>query len=165
MVLRALSNNVFKIEKMLVIILLPITLFAMTFDIFFRYFFNSPLIWGQELTLYTFVWTSFIGASMSIKTKEAVAVTIFVDKLNYKFRNLFILVGLFVSSVFAVFILYLSVSWITNPHILIQKSVTTQTPMILMYFCIPFSLFFMSIHFINWFIESFRLTREGKVIE
>jgi len=163
--LRAVSNGIFKIEKILVIIAIPIMLIAMVFDIFYRYFLNSPLIWGQELTLYTFVWTSFLGASMSIKTKEAVAVTIFVDKLNIKLKNLLILIGLFISAVFAVSILYLSINWITNPNILMQKSVTTQIPMIFMYFCIPLSLLFMSIHFINWFIESLRVSREGKVIE
>lgn len=163
--MRAVSNGIFKIEKILVIIAIPIMLIAMVFDIFYRYFLNSPLIWGQELTLYTFVWTSFLGASMSIKTKEAVAVTIFVDKLNIKLKNLLILIGLFISAVFAVSILYLSINWITNPNILMQKSVTTQIPMIFMYFCIPLSLLFMSIHFINWFIESLRVSREGKVIE
>ncbi len=96
-------------------------LLAMAFDIFFRYFLNSPLIWGQELTLYTFVWTSFLGASMSIKTKEAVAVTIFVDKINNKFRNLLILAGLLVSTIFTVIILYLSISWITNPKYFISE--------------------------------------------
>lgn len=163
--MRAISNGIFKLEKILVIITIPLMLIAMVFDIFYRYFLNAPLIWGQELTLYTFIWTSFLGASMSIKTKEAVAVTIFVDKLNARFKNILIITGLLISAVFAVLILYLSINWITNPNILFQKSVTTQTPMIFMYFCIPLSLLFMSIHFINWFIESFRTIREGKVIE
>ncbi|MFC2948082.1 TRAP transporter small permease [Virgibacillus sediminis] len=163
--MRAVSNGIFKLEKALVIILIPVMLLAMVFDIFFRYFLSSPLIWGQELALYTFVWSSFIGASMSIKTREAVAVTLFVNKVSDRLRNVLITAGLLICAVFSIYILYLSISWITNPTILLQRSVTTQTPMIYMYLCIPVSLFFMTIHFINWFLESLRFTRAGKVME
>ena len=163
--MKVISDTIFKVEKILVILLIPFMLIAMALDIFYRYFLNSPLIWGQEYALYTFVWSSFIGASMSIKSKEAVAVNLFVDKVNAKLRNILIVAGLLVSSVFSVWILYLSINWITNPTILLQKSITTQTPMIYMYICIPLSLLFMSIHFINWFLESLRFTRAGKVIE
>ncbi|MFS0822203.1 TRAP transporter small permease [Bacillus sp. 1P02SD] len=163
--MKAISDGIFKVEKIVVIILIPVMLLAMVFDIFFRYFVQSPLVWAQELTLYTFVWCSFIGASMSVKSKEAVAVTLFVDKINAKLRNVLIIAGLIISAVFCVFVFSLSINWITNPSILLQKSITTQTPMIFMYICIPVSLLFMSIHFVNWFLESIKCSREGKVIE
>ncbi|WP_181884397.1 TRAP transporter small permease [Neobacillus piezotolerans] len=163
--MRGISDIIFKVEKLAVIIIIPVMLLAMVFDIIFRYFVQSPLIWAQELTLYTFVWCSFIGASMSIKTKEAVAVNLLVDKINPKLRNVLIVAGLIVSALFSIFIFYLSINWITNPNILLQKSITTQTPMIFMYICIPISLLFMSIHFLSWFLESLRFTRAGKVIE
>lgn len=162
---KIISNGIFKCEKILVIILIPVMLIAMVLDIFFRYFLSSPLIWGQELALYAFVWSSFIGASMSIKSKEAVAVTIMVDRINPKISNILITVGLFVSTVFSIYILYLSINWITDPTILFQTSVTTQTPMIYMYMCIPVSLLFMSIHFINWLFEALRSVNSRKVIE
>lgn len=164
-VIQSVSNGIYKVEKILVILLITAMLFAMVLDVIFRYFLKSPLVWGQEVALYTFVWSSFLGASMSMKTKEAVAVTLFVDKFKSNMKNVLILLGLFVSTIFIIFILYFSIIWIVNPSILLQKSVTTQTPMIYMYICIPISLLFMSIHFINWLLEALRVSKSGKVIE
>lgn len=160
-----LSDNIHKLEKCLVIIIIPVMLITMALDIFFRYFLSSPLVWAQELALYSFVWSGFIGASMSIKAKEAVAVTLIVDKIHSKLKNILIMIGLLASIGFSIYVLYLSVTWIINPTILLQKSITTQMPMIYMYLSIPVSIFFMTIHFINWFFESLQFTREGKVIE
>jgi TRAP-type C4-dicarboxylate transport system permease small subunit len=164
-ILQSISDSIFKVEKMLVILLLSAMLVSMVFDVFFRYFLKSPLVWAQEVALYSFVWSSFIGASMSIKVKEAVAVTLFIDKIKGKLRDALILLGLFAATVFSVYILYFSLTWITNPSILLQKTVTTQTPMMYMYVSIPISLFFMSIHFINWMFEAMRSSKSGKVME
>ncbi|MHA6250801.1 TRAP transporter small permease [Oceanobacillus sp. CAU 1775] len=159
-----ISDKIYKLEKVLVVILIPAMLLAMVFDIFFRYFVNSPLVWAQEIALYTFVWSSFIGASMSIKGKEAVAVNLFVDKMQTKLKNILIIIGLAASTIFSVYIFYLSLTWIMNPVILLQKTVTTQMPMVYMYLCIPVSLLFMSIHFIHWLTQAIQVSREGKVI-
>ena len=66
-IFKTLSDSIFKLEKIIVIILLPILLFSLFADVFFRYAFNSPLLWAQEIALFTFVFASFIGASMSVK--------------------------------------------------------------------------------------------------
>ncbi|MEI3612652.1 TRAP transporter small permease [Pseudogracilibacillus sp. SO30301A] len=161
---QTISDSVFSLEKGLVVILIPAMLLAMVFDIFFRYFLNSPLVWAQEIALYTFVWSSFLGASMSIKVKEAVAVTLFIDKMPSKIRNVLILVGLIASTIFAIYIFYLSITWIMDPSILLQKTITTQIPIVYMYLSIPISLLFMSVHFIHWFIEAIRISKDGKVI-
>ncbi|WP_053363354.1 TRAP transporter small permease subunit [Bacillus sp. FJAT-27251] len=164
-VIQSVSNGIFKIEKLLVILLISSMLIAMILDVLFRYFVKSPLVWGQEVALYSFVWSSFIGASMSIKVKEAVAVTLFVQKMKSNLKNAMILLGLLASTTFIIFFFYQSLVWILNPSILLQKSVTTQTPMIYMYLCIPTSLLFMSIHFINWLLEALRIAKSGKVID
>lgn len=159
------SNGIYKLEKIMVFLLIPAMLLAMVLDIFFRYFLNSPLIWGQEVALYTFVWTSFIGASMSIQSKAAVAITIFVDRVNSKVRNILILIGLLISTLFCIYIFYLSLQWILSPSIQFQKSITTQIPMIYIYVCIPISLFFMSIHFIHWLMDAFQSFRVGRDVK
>lgn len=158
------SDIAFFIEKILVIILIPLTLISMVFDIIFRYFLNAPLVWGQEVALYSFIWSSFIGASMTIKTKSAVAVTIFVDKLSMKLRNILIICGIVFGTVFTFYIFYLSLTWIIDPSILFQKTITTQLPMIYMYISIPISLLFMTIHFISWLFEALKTSRDREVI-
>lgn len=160
-VVRNISDIVFKIEKVLIIILIPVMLTSMVVDIFFRYVVSTPVVWAQELSLYVFIWSSFVGASMSIKSREAVSVSIITDRLSKQLRRKVILLGLFISSLFVIYLLYLSVSWISSPNILFQTSVTTQTPMVYMYMCIPISLLFMTVHFISWFFETLTEIRKG----
>jgi TRAP-type C4-dicarboxylate transport system permease small subunit len=164
-VFKIVSDSIFKLEKIIVIILLPILLLSLFADVLFRYAFNSPLLWAQEISLFTFIFASFIGASMSVKVREAVAVTILVDRLNDSLRNILIVIGLFISLLFTVALFYLSIKWISNPNILLQKSVTTQIPMILPYSSIPIGLFFMAIHFFHLFIDSIRLLKDKKVVK
>lgn len=163
--IRKLSDMIYKLEKFLVTILIPVMFITMVLNVLFRYLLNSPLIWAQEVTLFAFGWACFLGASMSIKQREAVAVTILVDKIKSSFRNIAIIAGLFVSSVFIVSLVYLSISWIIQPIILMQYSTTMQIPMLIPYLCIPISFLFMSVHIISWLLESIRKSKEGKVIE
>lgn len=160
-----ISNFIYKIEKLLINILIPIVLISMVTDIVLRYFFGFPTRWGQELSLYTFVWSTFIGASMSIKTKQAVSMTLVVDKVRTLWRNIFILLGLILSALFTLFMLYLSIGWITAPGIAHQYTATSRIPMIYLYTCIPISLTFISIHLINWIFEVITASRNREVIE
>ena len=162
---RTLSDSIYKIEKAIMVIVLPILLISLFLDVLFRYAFSSPLIWAQEIALFTFIFASFIGASMSVKVREAVAVTILVDKLKDKYRNILIISGLLISLIFTLVLCYLSIKWILNPNILFQKSITTQIPMVIPYSSIPIGLLFMMIHFIHLFIESIHSYSEKKVIE
>jgi len=152
-------------EKIIVIILLPMLLLSLFADVLFRYAFNSPLLWAQEVALFTFIFASFIGASMSVKLREAVTVTILVDRLNDTLRNVLIIIGLFISLLFTVGLFYLSIKWISNPNILHQKSVTSQIPMIFPYLSIPIGFLFMVIHFIHLLIDSLRVASERKVVK
>ncbi|MDS9471400.1 TRAP transporter small permease [Sporosarcina pasteurii] len=162
---KIVSDSLFKLEKVIVIILLPILLFSLFADVLFRYALNSPLLWAQEISLFTFIFASFIGASMSVKVKEAVAVTILVDRIPVSLRNILIITGLLTSLLFTLLLVYLSIKWISNPTILYQKSVTTQIPMIIPYLSIPIGMFFMVIHFVHLFMDSLRQAKEKKVIE
>ncbi len=148
------SNLIYKIEMIIVCILVPVMAVSLFLDVVYRYVLNAPLIWAQEISLFTFIWAGFIGASMSIKIKEAVAVNILVDNLKGPLRNILITLGLFISTIFLIVLTYLSIIWILNPTILTQKSVTTQIPMLIPYLSIPISLIFMSIHLVYLSLEA-----------
>ncbi|PID24071.1 TRAP transporter small permease [Sporosarcina sp. P7] len=163
--IKGLSDTVYTLEKFLVVLLLPALLLSLFSDVVFRYIFNSPLLWAQETALFTFIFASFIGASMSVKVREAVAVTILVDRVNESLRNVLIIIGMIISLIFTVAIFYLSVKWILNPNILLQRSVTTQIPMIIPYLSIPISLLFMIVHFVYLLIESFHASNERQAVE
>jgi TRAP-type C4-dicarboxylate transport system permease small subunit len=151
---RMLSDSIFRLEKILVNIILIIMLVSMVLGVLFRYVLNAPLTWSGEITIFALVWVTFIGGSMSIKKQQAVAVTLLTDKLTGNARKIVIVLGLFLSVVFTVILCCLSIKWILSPNIFVQKSDSIQVPMIYAYLSVPVGILFMAIHSIHLFLES-----------
>ncbi|MCQ6277114.1 TRAP transporter small permease [Bacillus sp. V3B] len=152
--IRILSDTVYKVEKVLANIILTIMLVSLFVGVVSRYVFNAPIVWTGEVTLFTLAWITFIGGSMSIKMKQAVAVTLLTDYLRGYFKKRVITVGLFACVIFTVALSYFSIQWIMNPMILMQKSDALQLPMIYPYLSVPVGILFMTVHTIHIFIES-----------
>ncbi|WP_227937402.1 TRAP transporter small permease [Alkalihalobacillus deserti] len=153
-----ISDYVFKIEKSIVMILIIAMFVSLTAGVFFRYYLNSPLFWSDEFAIFTLVWLTFLGGSMSIKRQETAAVTILVDKLNNKFKKIVASIGFLIVIIFCLFIVYYSYIWLSSPNISLQKSTSMQIPMIYPYLSVPLGFFFMSIHSIHLFLLSLKET-------
>ncbi|MFC0559461.1 TRAP transporter small permease [Halalkalibacter alkalisediminis] len=153
-----LSDYVFKIEKWIVMTLIIAMFVSLTAGVFFRYYLNSPLFWSDEFAIFTLVWLTFLGGSMSIKRQQTAAVTILVDKLNEKLRKLVASIGFFIVFLFCLFIVYYSFIWLSSPNIVLQKSNSMQIPMIYPYLSVPLGFFFMSIHSLHLFLLSLKET-------
>jgi TRAP-type C4-dicarboxylate transport system permease small subunit len=46
-----------------------------------RYFLNSPLIWGEEISRYTMIWGTMIGVALAYRAGHHVAIGVFADAL------------------------------------------------------------------------------------
>ncbi|WP_017729162.1 TRAP transporter small permease [Halalkalibacterium ligniniphilum] len=155
-VIGKLSDVVFKLEKLLVMVLITVMFVSLTAGVFFRYYFNSPLFWSDEIAIFTLIWLTFIGGSMSIKRQQSAAVTIFVDKLNEQYRKVVVTLGFLIILVFCIFLLCYSFIWLSSPNIGLQTSSSIQIPMIYPYLCVPLGFLFMSVHSIHLFIQSLK---------
>lgn len=151
--IRILSDSIYQIEKVLANIILIIMVSSLSLGVISRYVFNAPIVWTGEVTLYTLAWVTFIGGSMSIKTNQAVAVTILTDYLRGKTQKAIVSIGLLVGLIFTAILTYYSIQWISNPTILVQKSDALQLPMIIPYLSVPVGILFMTIHSIHIFVE------------
>ena len=70
-----------RIETVLVVILFP-TLVTVTFlQVVFRYVFNHPLPWTEEIAINLFVWVAFIGASIALAKKGHYGLDLLKEKL------------------------------------------------------------------------------------
>lgn len=162
-VIHILSDTVYKIEKVLAGIILTIMLVSLFLGVTSRYIFNAPIVWTGEVTLFTLAWVTFIGGSMSIKTKQAVAVTILTDYLHGNMKKRVITIGLFICILFTLALSYYSIQWIMNPMILMQKSDALQLPMILPYLSVPVGIVFMTIHTIHIFVDFLQTPAEEAI--
>jgi len=55
-------------------------------QVVFRYAFNDPLVWSDELARYLFVWTAFLGWIIAARRRSHLAIGMLVTKLPPKAR-------------------------------------------------------------------------------
>ncbi len=156
-----LSNMIFKLEKFIVIILGLVMLFSLAAGVVYRYVLKSPLVWSDEVAIFSLIWLTFIGGSMSVKLGRTAVVTIFVDKFTGKVKKFLLGLSVLIVLVFAVYLLYLSLQWLSSPNILVQRSNSMNMPMIYAYLSVPVSFLFIAIHAVDLLARHFRQETEG----
>jgi TRAP-type C4-dicarboxylate transport system permease small subunit len=153
---KKLSDYVFEIEKWIVMTLIIAMFVSLTAGVFFRYYLNSPLFWSDEFAIFTLIWLTFLGGSMSVKRQQTAAVTILVDKLNDTLRKIVASFGFLIIFIFCLFVVYYSFIWLSSPNIALQKSNSMQIAMIYPYLSVPLGFLFMSIHSIYLLLLSLK---------
>ncbi|MBM4761877.1 TRAP transporter small permease [Bacillus sp. B15-48] len=156
-----ISDGIYKLEKLAAIVLCLIILISLSAGVIYRYFLSSPLTWSDETAIFSLIWLTFIGGSMSIKRQNAPAITIIYDRLHGMARKIFLIFSTIAVFVFVAYILYLSINWLSSPNISVQKSSSMQMPMIYAYLSVPVSFLLMTIHSLDVIIKNLRLKKEG----
>ena len=100
------SNGLNEVVKYLAAFLLAAMTIIVFLQVLFRYVLNAPLDWSEELSTFTFVWTSLLGASIGLKRRESprldLIVNLFPPKIQrtievvYNLAILFLLAVLFI---------------------------------------------------------------------
>ncbi|USG64339.1 TRAP transporter small permease [Brevibacillus ruminantium] len=153
-ILRKVSDTIFQIEKVCAAVLVFVMLGALVSGVAFRYLFNSPLIWSDEVAIFALVWITFVGGSMGIKLDQAASVTIITDFLKKRPQQIVFAIGWGIVFVFCLFFLIYSCIWVTSPSIGVQKSSTLQIPMLYPYLSVPFGFFCLTFHTLSKFADS-----------
>ena len=68
-------------EKALASALLAMIVLLIFVNVFMRYIMNASLSWGEELTLWLFVWFVWLGVSYAFHTGDHVRITALRDLL------------------------------------------------------------------------------------
>lgn len=155
-IISRLSNICFSSERILAVLLFALMVISILLGVVFRYFLNKPLTWSDEFALFSLVWITFIGGSMSIKLNKAAAMTFVMDIVPAKIRKVLIGLGTLLVLIFSAFLLYLSLKWITAPNISLQRSQAVGLPMVILYVAIPLGFLFMTVHALELFVDSFQ---------
>jgi TRAP-type C4-dicarboxylate transport system permease small subunit len=155
-----LSDIVFKIEKVFVIILVGLMFTSLTAGVLFRYFLKMPLHWADETAIFSLVWLTFIGGSMSIKHGHLAAVTIFVDRLPGRLRHILLCISTTLVLGFGILLLVVSIEWVLQPTIAFQKSPIMEVPMIYPYLSVPIGMLFLCIHSLNLVVKTLTGTNQ-----
>ncbi len=139
-----LNSAVKWIEKWSLIILFVGMLVCGGLQIFSRFILHAPIAWSEELLTYSFVWSSFIGASLAIDQLAHFNVDIFIHHFPEKLAK------------FVLYLVWLTMLWFTaflvyKGTILAQLNVVQTMDvlpfsMVWAYASIPVSAAFMFVH-------------------
>lgn len=133
--LRWLDAN---LERTLAGILLAAIVALITVNVFLRYAMNASLSWGEELTLWFFVWFIWIAVSLAFQRKQHIRIKVLTDTLGPNGRKA---VDIFVSILILAFLFILSVECIKlmlKPFVASQSSVVLGLPIPILYASAPF---------------------------
>jgi TRAP-type C4-dicarboxylate transport system permease small subunit len=75
---------VYKVTCAICISLIIIMTFEVLVHVFFRYFLDAPLKWGEELARLMMVWAGLLGIGIALKDKDHVGIELLTRKLSGK---------------------------------------------------------------------------------
>lgn len=138
-----------KFEDYSITIMFSAIIIVVFLQVFFRFVIKASLPWSEELTRYIMAYTVFIGAAIAAKEGAHVGITAFVDCLPKSANKFVRVLSTFISFLFSVLLIYLSVILITFLIKSGQKSPAMLIPMWIAYFSVPLGAVLMSIRFLQ----------------
>ncbi|MDW7661918.1 MAG: TRAP transporter small permease [Bacillota bacterium] len=146
---RALDKILIPLNK-LIRILMIFSFSAMVALIFtqiiYRYVLTRPIPWAEEAARYFFVWATFLGASVAVRTKAHTGVDFFLNRVPEKVRKMMVLLSYIASIIFLGFISRYGLS--ISLRVMRQTSPALQLPMTYAYIAIPIGAFLMLLNFV-----------------
>jgi len=104
-------------------------------QVIFRYFFNHPLFWSEEVSRYCFVWIVFVGAAIALKHGSHIGVDYFVKYLPSRVKTILALLINCGIAVFLILVIFQSILVVQVN--MSQYSPAIRIPMGLVYLAIP----------------------------
>lgn len=159
LVIRWIDSNA---EKVLASTLLAAIVLLIFGNVFMRYVMNASLSWGEELTLWLFVWFVWLGVSYAFHTGDHVRITVLRDALSERAR-LFadVMIALLVL-VFLVVLTIECIKLIRQPFVASQTSVVLGLPIPILYASAPVGAGLSAIRVVQHLIRTLRLIAKTK---
>lgn len=159
-VLKWIDQNV---EKTLASVLLAAIVLLIFGNVFMRYIMNASLSWGEELTLWLFVWFVWLGVSYAFHTGDHVRITVLRDVLGERAR---LYADVVIALLVLGFLLILTlecVKLIMMPFVASQTSVVLGLPIPILYASAPVGAGLSAIRVVQHLIRTLRLIAATKV--
>lgn len=134
-----------KLATWLTIISVGVMALAVLAQVVMRYFFQNPLVWGDELAKYALAYMTFIGASVALRKGELACMDLLVDKFPPSWKKPVAVVVMLLNMALIVFLLVCAFNLVGQRSVLTQSSPAMGVPMQYVYACMPVGLFLMAV--------------------
>ena len=84
---RALVDWIITLELRVAVVLFSLTGVVIAAEIFARRVLNLPFVWAEDLTVFLFVWTAFLGAAVLYDRNAALSIDSLVRRLRRARRS------------------------------------------------------------------------------
>jgi|SRR6056297_316600 len=126
-----------RVEKWLIIMLTLIMIFLVSLQVLNRFIFHLSISWTEEAARYIFVWVVFISASYAVHQNAHIGVQIIVNRLNKKWKKLFIFIMYISCLSFSLFVIVGGIRIVLMQKAMAQLSPAMGIPMYFPYLALP----------------------------
>nr|WP_174822823.1 TRAP transporter small permease [Ruegeria lacuscaerulensis] len=149
-------------EKVLASALLAAIVVLIFGNVFMRYIMNASLSWGEELTLWLFVWFVWLGVSYAFHTGDHVRITVLRDVLSERARLYADVVIALLVLGFLIVLTIECIKLIRQPFVASQTSVVLGLPIPILYASAPVGAGLSAIRVTQHLRRTLRLIAETK---
>ena len=153
------------LERILAALLLAWMVLLIAGNVFMRYVLNASLSWGEELTLWTFVWFIWLSVSFAFHTRDHIRIT-FLKELLHARAALYLdmVVDLLVLGFFTLLTIE-CIKLISAPFVASQSSVVLGLPIPILYSSAPVGATLSSIRILQHLAETITTLKRGSIQE
>ena len=124
-----------KVIEIILMFFFFIIIFFTILLVILRYVFNTGISSGYELISYLFIYTTALGAAVSIVKREHIKITYFIDKLPSFLRIIVDILGHLLIIFINLVMIYYSINWIKIAGV--SLSPTLRAPLWTVFICVP----------------------------
>ena len=150
--LSAIQRGLNGLVRWIIIVLMLVMTLTVSLQIVFRYVFNVPLAWSEEMARFSFVWVSFFGASALMRVREHINVSVFVDRFPPRLRTVAVFLANICALICVYFFLVGGIALTTNEWR--QLAPAMEIPMGWVYLAIPVSSALMAVWVVTQTLEA-----------
>lgn len=140
--------------KYILNVILTVLVIAVVLQVFFRYVVNNPIAWTEELSRYSLVWLTFLGAAYAVSLKQNISIEILRNVLSPLGKKVMYTIATLVSLLFCIFLI--QYGYILASSSMNQLSPVLQVPMGVIYYIIPVSAFLFGTNLISMLVQEWK---------
>lgn len=143
--IKRVNHVIEKITVILAILSVGMMSVSLLLAVASRYIFKVPIVWADEMSLFLLAWTTFLGASLSVKRNEMVAATFLIERFNKTFNQIAQILIQALILLLSLVLLNYAFKWAFSPNTFQIKSSAMQLPMWIPYSIFPITMLFTSL--------------------
>lgn len=124
-----------RLEETVTLLFFLLMSLAVLLQLVFRFLFNRPLLYPEEISRYCYVWITFIGLALATKTGEHIRVDLLVQLLSPAWRRRIERATAVLSAVALLFLAALGIRFLEFSRMSISSAL--EMPMNLVYVAFP----------------------------